>query len=127
MNDGLTRPSARLTDAVELIWSLLAAPAASKLAAAVTPASSVAIVCLPKSPLGQKEKATTRRKTAARWEGGVGFQCSLLLALERHAAHERSSIALELESDSITVIVLGEADHEVEPLSLETRLMQNLA
>lgn len=41
-----------LTDAVELTWSLLlAAPAASKLAAAVTPASSVAIVCFPKSPL----------------------------------------------------------------------------
>lgn len=44
-----------LTDAVELTWSL-AALADSKLAAAVTPATSVAIVCLPKSPLALREE-----------------------------------------------------------------------
>lgn len=46
--------SVSLTDAVELIWSLLAALADSKLAAAATPARSVAIVCLPKSPSATK-------------------------------------------------------------------------
>ena len=68
-----------LTDAVELTWSLLAAPAASKLAAAVTPASSVAIVCFPKSPFYRQKTAQGVFEDRGKSEGRTSARSVLMV------------------------------------------------